>query len=278
MKKLHISVECSTFVLQNKQKMMKIRKVYICFIMCVMASFALAQDARNTLPDLQTAEEDFFDPTRNDKPKQEYQFTTPWRFEIGYAQLNHRTQDTSAIYLHGLRVGATVDFVLPYNFSIQTGALATFTYGQNNQHWPSMDAESAQINILQHNILQLQLTIPVRAYYNITLWKELRMFIFAGPQLQVGLTNYDVINNETSELTTQWIEQQGISTQSEERYLSKELYRTNIQFGLGGGIEWDRYRLQAGYDFGLNNILRTPVLQNQKINEWGWMCTFSYQL
>ena len=60
--------------------------------------------------------------------------------------------------------------------------------------------------------------------------------------------------------------------------MAHELYRTNIQFGLGGGIEWDRYRLQAGYDFGLNNILRTPILPRQKMHEWGWMCTFSYQL
>ena len=58
----------------------------------------------------------------------------------------------------------------------------------------------------------------------------------------------------------------------------KDLYRTNIQFGLGGGLEWDRYRLQAGYDFGLNNIMRTPGIPSQKAREWGWMCTFAYKL
>jgi hypothetical protein len=92
------------------------------------------------------------------------------------------------------------------------------------------------------------------------------------------LTNYDAITNKTSEQTSQWLEQQGFPVKSYERYMAHELYRTNIQFGLGGGIEWDRYRLQAGYDFGLNNILRTPILPKQKMNEWGWMCTFSYQL
>jgi hypothetical protein len=60
--------------------------------------------------------------------------------------------------------------------------------------------------------------------------------------------------------------------------MEKELYRTNIQFGLGGGLEWDRYRLQAGYDFGLNNIMRTPGILNQKAHEWGWICTFAYKL
>ena len=245
-----------------------------------------AQSNTNTLPDLQTSEANFFDPTKDNKPEQVYHFSTPWRLEIGYAQLNHQTQDTSAIYLHGLRLGGTIDFILPHNFSIQTGALATFTYGQSNQHWPSTsldengnnDDENAQTNILQRHALQLQLTIPVRAYYNITLWRQLRMFLFAGPQLQIGLTNYDLINNKMSATTTQWVEQQGISTESKEHYLTHKLYRTNIQFGIGGGFEWDRYRLQAGYDFGLNNILRTPILPDQKMTEWGWITTFSYRL
>lgn len=251
---------------------------YIILPLAFISITAKAQDNKNLLPDLQTANADFFDPTREEKPQKVYQFSTPWHLEVGYTQLNHRTQDTSAIYMHGLRVGATVDFTLPYNFSIQTGALLTFTYGQNNQHWPSIDEESAQINILKHNILQLQLTIPARAYYNITLWKQLRMFFFAGPQLQIGLTNYDLINNKTSNPTTQWLEQQGITTTNNERYLSHELHRANIQFGLGGGLEWDRYRLQAGYDFGLNNILRTPILPKQKMHEWSWFVTFAYQL
>lgn len=256
---------------------MKTRFLGLILWAAITSTYCLAQDNRNSLPDLQTSQSIFFDPT-TEKEVTPYVFSTPWRIEIGYVQLNHRTQDTSALYLHGLRVGATVDFVLPHNFSIQTGALATLAYGINNQHWASLSAENAQVNILQHNVVQLQLTIPVRAYYNIKLWKKLNMFFYAGPQLQIGLTNYDLINNKTSAEVTAWLEENKITTSNHDRYLSHELYRTNIQFGLGGGFEWDRYRLQAGYDFGLNNILRTSVLPKQKMNEWGWMCTFSYRL
>ena len=256
---------------------MKMRFFYIILLMVLVTDFCLAQDKKTDFPELQTAESIFFDPTAG-KKEDPYKFSAPWRFEAGYVQLNHRTQDTSALYLHGVRVGATVDFVLPLHFSIQTGALATFTYGQNNQHWPSMNEENAQVNILQNNILQLQLTLPLRAYYNITLWKKLRMFFFAGPQLQIGLTHYDIRKNNMSPETTQWIEQMGIPVTNQDKYIQKELYRSNIQFGLGGGFEWDRYRLQAGYDFGLNNIIRSNTSLNYKMNEWGWMCTFSYAL
>lgn len=256
---------------------MRIRVFYTLLLLFAFTSLVFAQENRSTLPDLQTAES-FFDPTRKENVQEDYKFATNWRIEAGYTQGNQRTQDTSAIYLHGLRLGATIDFVLPYRFSVQTGALASLTYGQNNQHWPSMDEESAQVNILKHNIVQLQLTIPVRAHYNVNLWKQLNLFVFAGPQLQIGLTSYDITNNKMSEQTTQWLEQQGLLVKNHDRYLEKQLYRTNIQFGLGGGLEWDRYRLQAGYDFGLNNILRSPVLPKQKMHEWGWMATFSYKL
>lgn len=240
----------------------------------------MAQDNAPALPDLQVANQEFFDPTRKEKVKEEYHFSTNWRLEAGYVQLDQR-RDTSSFYLHGMRIGATIDFNLPYNFSIQTGALATLSYGLNSQHWPSMDEESAQANMLQHHIVQLQLTIPARAYYNIVLWKKLRMFFYAGPQLQFGLTSYDILNpssHQISQPTLEWLEQQAIQTQAHDRYVERELYRTNIQMGVGGGFEWDRYRLQAGYDFGLNNILRTRLLQKQKINEWAWMVTFSYKL
>ncbi len=235
----------------------------------------LAQDElRLKQPDLQTTE--FFDPTKK-KEKEPYQFSTDWRLEAGYVQNDNRNRDTTIYYQHGMRLGATVDFNLPYRFSIQTGALATLTYGVNKQHWASLTQESAQVEVLNHHIVQLQLTIPARAYYNIKLWKKLNMFFYAGPQLQLGLTNYDIIDNQTSALCTQYIESLNQLTTDHDRYVNKELYRVNVQFGLGGGFEWDRYRLQAGYDFGLNNLLKTPIVPEEKIYEWGWMVAFSYK-
>ncbi len=253
------------------------KRVHI-LIGCVLlwcAPMFAQTELRMKQPDLQTTE--FFDPTAK-KEVAPYQFSTDWRIEAGYVQWDERTLDTTILYQHGLRLGATVDFNLPHNFSVQTGALATLTYGLNDQHWRSMDAESVQVEALNNHIVQLQLTIPARVYYKVTLWKELRLFFFAGPQLQFGLTNYDVVDNHTSLAVTQWLESNNIRTTNHDRYVTKDLYRTNIQFGLGGGLEWDRYRLQAGYDFGLNNLLRTTDLPRQKLHEWGWMCTFAYKL
>lgn len=235
-----------------------------------------AQDEpRMKQPDLQTTA--FFDPTQK-KEETPYRFSIDWRLEAGYVQYDERVRDTTVYYQHGLRIGATVDFNLPYRFSIQTGALATLCYGIDQQRWRSMTAESAQVEVMNHHIVQLQLTIPVRAYYNVQLWKKFNMFFFAGPQLQVGLTNYDVLENKTSELCTAYLQEIGEQTTNHDNYITNDLYRVNLQFGIGGGFEWDRYRLQAGYDFGLNNLTKTPIVPKQKHNEWGWMVSFGYRL
>lgn len=253
------------------------KRVYmiICSALLLCTPIVAQTELRMKQPDLHTTE--FFDPTAK-KEEAPYQFSTNWRLEAGYVQWEERVLDTAAVYQHGMRLGATIDFNLPHNFSVQTGALATLTYGVNDQHWHSMSAEDSQVEALYHHLVQLQLTIPARVYYNVTLWKKLRLFFYAGPQLQLGLTNYDIIENRTSAALTTWLEENNILTTSHDRYLTKELYRTNIQFGLGGGIEWDRYRLQSGYDFGLNNLTRTPIVAKQRMNQWGWMVTFSYKL
>jgi hypothetical protein len=74
-----------------------------------------------------------------------------------------------------------------------------------------------------------------------------------------------------------WLDKQGVATEPYDR-MADELVRANIQLGVGGGLEWDRYRLQSGYDFGLNNLIKHPQLPKQQMTEWGWFVSFSYRL
>ena len=240
-------------------------------------STLMAEDVKK--PETQLADNTFFDPTRKDKLDEQYEFGMEYRIEAGYVQHQQRTTTMTYpdLYLHGVRLGATFTFLLPKHFSLQTGVLYTLVYGRQQQHWRSMTMPTTQTEYIQHRVLEHNLTIPVRAFYTIPLWKELNLFFYGGPQLHIGLAENDYMQLHLSDFAKTWLESQGIPTSPYDRY-ADELVRANIQLGVGGGLEWNRYRLQAGYDFGLNNQIRQKKVSNQQMWEWGWYVSFSYRL
>ena len=243
-----------------------------CFVVCAMH----ADDTKKSA--YQIEDNSFFDPTKKEKKEESYSFHTDYRLEIGYVQHNQRTRAISFpdMYLHGIRLGATFSFVLPLHFDIQTGLLYTLMYGVNEQRWRSVDVPSVQFESINHRVLSHNLTIPVRMYYTIPLWKKLNLFFYTGPQLHIGLAQSDYLIPHLSDGAKTWMDSQGIPTSPYDR-LADELIRANIQWGVGGGLEWDRYRLQSGYDFGLNNLVKHKQTPNQYMAEWGWFVSFSYR-
>ena len=246
-------------------------------LLCLMCVSAMADDVRK--PDTKLADNTFFDPTRKEQVEENYQFGVEYRLEAGYVQNQQRTQTLTYpdMYLHGLRLGGTFTFLLPKHFSLQTGLLYTLVYGRQQQHWRSQSAATTQTEYIQHRVLEHNLTIPLRAFYTIPLWKQLNLFFYGGPQLHIGLAENDYIQLHLSDLTKVWLDAQGIPTAPYDRY-ADELIRANIQMGVGGGLEWDRYRLQSGYDFGLNNLVKTKQVASQQMWEWSWYVSFSYML
>ena len=79
--------------------------------------------------------------------------------------------------------------------------------------------------------------------------EEAEYVFYTGPQLQIGMLLKDDMAADVSEQTKQWMRSVGQQYEPYDRYKEKELDRLCVQWGLGGGFEWDRYRLQAGYDF-----------------------------
>ena len=234
-------------------------------------------------------QEEFFDPTRKQaKPKEVYNFSMNWRLEVGYAQ-NWQHSNTSNVmnpYLHGMRLGATVDFNLPMRFALQTGVIYAITYGSIEQHWPAttLEAQHADGDYIRHHVMEHQLNVPLRAFYRIPLWRELALFFYGGPNFQVGLAQPDYLQLHLSDSygsvigSKESLESMGVRTSNYDRYAVGDLHRFNMQLGVGGGIEWDKYRLQAGYDFGLNNLIKHQYVAKQHMWEWGWYVSFVYKL
>jgi len=257
---------------------MKSKRIIIAALCLLAFVYAQAQDKH--APDLQMADNSFFDPTKKKVEEQTYHFGMEYRLEAGYAQHEQRTRDLSypQLFLHGARVGATFDFLLPLHFSLQTGLLYTATAGKHEQHWRSMTAQSVKEEKITHRVTEHNLTIPLRVYYVIPLWQKLNLFFYTGPQLHIGLAEKDRLKTDLSDEAKAWLEGIAVPTENYDR-IEKDRTRANIQWGLGGGLEWDCFRLQSGYDFGLNNLARKQEYAPKRyMTEWGWFITFCYRL
>lgn len=210
-----------------------------------------------------------------------YNFSVMWRIEGGYIQQWENSRDDSfrETYFHGGKVGIAVDFRLPYNLALQTGVHYALTYGSNSQHWPLATTDGKGIQSIDHRILKHTLLIPIRVTYEQKLWRDLSMVFYGGPQFQIGVAQQDNLRTSLDESTRNWLATEGIPLEPYERYKAKELYRFTVQLGVGGGFQWDRYRLVSGYDFGLNNLVRTQFTETKRsLWDWNWHVTFSYRL
>ena len=259
-----------------KSKIIALNIVFVCLF--GWGENLLAQE--KSIKDVGLEQHDFFDPTRKEKVEEHYSFGIAYHLEAGYSQDHQRmTSDTiSALYLHGARIGAQFEMFLPMHFSINIGALYTVLYGISRQHYHSVNPDDVQTEIVNNHIVEHALTIPVRVHYTIPLWKQLSMHFYTGPQLMIGLAQTDYVKADISSDTRAWLIAQGKNLDTHDRYITQELFRTNIMYGLGGGFTWDRYRLEAGYDFGLNNLIRTPIYSKDRMSEWQWHVSFVYTL
>lgn len=242
------------------------KKILILSVFCLLCAVLYADDVRK--PDYLLADNSFFDPTKK-KAAEAYRFGMEYRLELAYIQKNQRSNGTyPGMYLNGARLGATFTFLLPIHFSLQTGLFYSFSYGRHAQHWPSL-AEVPQVEYIQHRVMEHQLTIPLRMYYTVPLWKKLNLFFFTGPQLHIGLAAKDRLTTFLTEPTRAWLIEQGVPVEPYDR-MSAEQCRANIQWGVGAGIEWDRFRFQGGYDFGLNDQIKNTNDIHRFMSEWEW--------
>jgi hypothetical protein len=49
---------------------------------------------------------------------------------------------------------------------------------------------------------------------------------------------------------------------------------SNLQVGLGAGLQWKKFMLKSGYDYGILNLNEGS---NRKLYEGGWYVSFGYE-
>lgn len=179
------------------------------------------------------------------------------RIEVGYNNTSRYGSGVSTTYFNGVKVGLTTEFKMKNNISLLTGILYNIVYSDKLQGYPN----STQVNYLAYGHF---LNVPLMAAYNLPINRNLKIFAFAGPTLNYGLSQ---ISNSVSTVST-------IPSAYTDLYKSSVLNRLDLQVGIGGGIQFKKYQLKGGYDYGLLNVNKSAGNLYQK----GWYVSLSVNL
>ena len=186
-----------------------------------------------------------------------------YRLEIGYNNPQRFGPTVSSTNFNGIKIGGTVEFQLKNNFSLLTGALYNLVYSNKLQMYPN--ADSVTYMSVGHSI-----DIPVRLHYTYPFSKDFKVFGYAGPNLNIGLSQFQ---GTVSTLGTAESTYTGIVSNTKDLYQASILNRLNLQVGVGGGVQWKKYQLKAGYDFGINTL---NVSGSNKLYQSGWYVSLAY--
>lgn len=192
-----------------------------------------------------------------------------YRLEVGSVSPKQSGAEFSTNYFNGGRLGVTAEFGLKHNFSLLTGALYSLVYSNKVQYYSSTD--SVTYKTFGHSI-----DIPLRLTYTLPLSKNLKVFGFAGPNINVGIAQPRKTTAVLSSSLREVIEFVNVPTNgTEDLYKSAMISRINFQMGAGGGVQWKNYQLKGGYDFGINSINKVDT--SKLFRQGGWYVSLVYQ-
>ena len=157
--------------------------------------------------------------------------------------LGQETKLTPTV-LNGFKVGVVYDATIVKGFGYTLGL--NYTFGANTSEWEKigiLDYPRTQKQELYH-----QLEIPVDWQYKFEIANKTYLMLYTGPTLQVGLSYKQ---NTRTQMTSS----------GETASVDKDVYtmdgvalkRLNVTWGVGAGLQYERYFLRGGYDFGLIN-------------------------
>ncbi len=175
------------------------------------------------------------------------------RIEVGYNNPSRFGSGVSTTYFNGIKMGITTELEMKYNISLLTGVLYNLVYSDKLQRYPN----SKSVNYLTYGHL---INVPLMAIYTIPIKNNLKLFGYSGPTFSVGLRQREVALSTVSTVT---------STYS--NMYNSSLNRLNLQVGLGGGVQWKKFQLKGGYDWGVLNLNRKDT---GKLYQRGWYVTF----
>lgn len=199
-----------------------------------------------------------------------------FRAEAGYSQLLRYGGNISTTPYYNLFVGGNVEFKLKYNLGIQTGLHYNYSINRNKTQYFGNNLDKNNNgdykdegdyiarDTVKYSYSNHSLDVPVRLTYTLPIFWGLKVFGYAGPNFNIGLFEPTTVKANKNLY---------VNSDSYDAY-QNNLYRLNVQFGAGGGIQWKSYRVKSGYDWGILNIGKTKNVSQYKRN---WFVSLEYE-
>lgn len=190
-----------------------------------------------------------------------------FRAEVGYGQTFRYGDYSVTSPYHVISGGVNVEFPLRMGFGVETGLKYAYAFGNREQIYAHTD--TAFFKYSGHF-----LDIPVRLTYTLPIFWGIKIFAYAGPNINIGLAQTEDVKFTPSVLDPAPTNPLIYPVTGSYNLYENNLNRFNIQLGAGGGLQWKNYRVKSGYDWGLNNVSRN---KNRPEKMKGWLIAFEYQ-
>ena len=163
---------------------------------------------------------------------------------------------------NGFKAGIVYDATLIKGF----GFSLALNYGFSRHHtkWTTDKSYQGTAHQIKNQSYIHTLEIPIDWQYKFEIAKEFYLILYTGPALQYNF----VFKEKTSKRSLQ--DPDNISSTSHSRYSVnndddklKDYTPLNLLWSVGAGIQYQRYFIRAGYDFGIYNPFRDVNLGNE---------------
>jgi hypothetical protein len=204
-----------------------------------------------------------------------YAFSGPtkYRIEAGYSNSQRFPSNTSGTYgIHNIYLGVTTEFDLLYKIKLQTGLIYNVCGYDRTQKYKNYVVAKYE-TFLGH-----RLDIPIQAKYEFNMVKSFKLFFYAGPVLNVGISNKEDIFVDKGSLSDEEFDKYNKLIKLPESGIYEQYGRDYRRFSLtidgGVGVQWRNYIAKGGYRYQLTDMYKP---KGKKLHEGGWYAGLAFE-
>jgi len=143
----------------------------------------------------------------------------------------------------GLEFGAVYNYPLVANLYIEPGL--KFFYDT----YSASDIETSDYNFVDASVRKFGMRIPVMAGYHFDFTPDIKVSVFTGPEMEIGLYGKEVDKMGRVEVSADPYAKNGF------------LHRVNLLWNIGAGVSYRQYYVSIGGGIGMLNMTKNSTVK-----------------